>query len=45
MASQERAGMTWLWCYQKLRSGDGKMVENSIPLGLVSDIGVGTWQN
>ena len=31
--------MTWLWCYQKLRSGDGKMVENSIPLGLVSDIG------
>jgi len=32
-------GMTWLWCYQKLRSGDGEMVENSIPLGLVSEIG------
>src|SRR5580693_2660726 len=22
-------GMTWLWCYQRLRPGDGKMVENS----------------
>ena len=32
-------GMTWLWCYQKLRPGDGEMVENSIPLGLVSEIG------
>ena len=25
-------GMAWLWCYQKLRPGDGEMVENSIPL-------------
>lgn len=32
-------GMTWLWCYQKLRPSDGKMVENSVPLGLVSEIG------
>jgi len=32
-------GMTWLWCYQRLRSSDGKMVENSIPLGLVTKIG------
>jgi integrase len=32
-------GMTWLWCYQRLRSTDGEMVENSIPLGLVTEIG------
>lgn len=32
-------GMTWLWCYQRLRPGDGKMVENSFPLGLVAEIG------
>jgi integrase len=32
-------GMTWLWCYQKLRPGDGEMVENSVPLGLVSEVG------
>jgi integrase len=32
-------GMTWLWCYQKLRPSDGEMVENSITLGLVSEVG------
>ena len=32
-------GMTWLWCYQKLRPSDGKMVENSVTLGLVSEVG------
>jgi hypothetical protein len=32
-------GMTWLWCYQRLRPGDGKMVENFFPLGLVTEIG------
>jgi len=32
-------GMTWLWCYQRLRPSDGKMVENSIPLGMVAEIG------
>lgn len=32
-------GMTWLWCYQRLRSNDGRMVENSVPLGLVDEIG------
>lgn len=32
-------GMTWLWCYQRLRTSDGKMVENSISLGLVTEIG------
>lgn len=32
-------GITWLWCYQKLRPSDGKLVENSVPLGLVSEIG------
>jgi integrase len=32
-------GMTYLWCYQRLRPSDGKMVENSIPLGLVTEIG------
>ncbi len=32
-------GMAWLWCYQKLRPSDGEMVENSIPLGLVSEVG------
>jgi len=32
-------GMTWLWCHQKLRASDGTKVENSVPLGLVSDVG------
>jgi site-specific recombinase XerD len=32
-------GMTWLWCYQRLRPGDGKMVENFFPLGLLTEIG------
>ena len=32
-------GMTWLWCHQRLRPSDGKMVENSIPLGMVAEIG------
>ena len=32
-------GMTWLWCYQKLRPSDGKMVENAVSLGLVSEVG------
>jgi hypothetical protein len=37
---RERAdGMTWLWCYQRLRPSDGKMVENSVRLGLITDIG------
>jgi integrase len=37
---RERAdGKTWLWCYQRLRESDGEMVENSVPLGLVADIG------
>jgi hypothetical protein len=31
-------GMTWLWCYQRLRPSDGKMVENAFPLGLVAEI-------
>jgi integrase len=40
LRARERAdGMTWLWCYQRLRPGDGKMVENSVPLGLTADIG------
>ena len=40
LRKRKRAGgMTWLWCYQKLRPGDGEMVENSIPLGLVSEVG------
>jgi hypothetical protein len=46
LRKRERAdGMTWLWCYQRLRSSDGKMVENSIRLGLVSEIGdeVAAW--
>jgi hypothetical protein len=30
--------MTWLWGYQKLGTSDGKMAENSIPPGLVSEI-------
>ena len=31
LRKKERAGgMTWLWCYQKLRPSDGKMVENSV---------------
>jgi integrase len=32
-------GMTYLWCYQRLRQSDGRMVENSIPLGLIAEIG------
>lgn len=40
LRERERAeGMTYLWCYQRLRPSDGKMVENAIPLGLVADIG------
>jgi integrase len=40
LRSRMRAeGMTWLWCYQRLRSSDGRMVENSVPLGLVDEIG------
>jgi integrase len=40
LRKRKRAGgMTWLWCFQKLRPGDGEMVENCIPLGLVSEIG------
>jgi len=31
--------MTYLWCYQRLRQSDGRMVENSIPLGLIAEIG------
>ena len=31
--------MTWLWCYQRLRARDGKMVENFLRLGLVAEIG------
>jgi len=39
LRERERAeGMAYLWCYQRLRPSDGKMVENSIPLGLVADI-------
>lgn len=36
---QRAGGMTYLWCYQRLRHRDGKMVENSVPLGLVAEIG------
>jgi hypothetical protein len=32
-------GMTWLWCYQRLRARDGTMVENFLRLGLVAEIG------
>ncbi len=40
LRKKKRAGgMTWLWCYQKLRPGDGKMVENSVTVGLVSEVG------
>lgn len=40
LRKRERAdGMTWLWCYQKLRTSDGVMVENSVKLGLTIDIG------
>jgi integrase len=40
LRSRMRAeGMTWLWCYQRLRSSDGRMVENSVPLGVVDEIG------
>lgn len=42
LRKRKRAGgMIWLWCYQKLRPSDGKMVENTITLGLVSEIGDG----
>jgi integrase len=38
LRQRERAsGMTWLWCFQINKNG--RMVENSIPLGLVSAIG------
>lgn len=41
LRQRERAdGMTWLWCYQRLRESDGEMVENTVRLGLVADIGV-----
>ena len=36
---QRSGGMTYLWCYQRLRPSDGEMVENSVPLGLVDEIG------
>jgi integrase len=40
LRKRKRAGgMTWLWCHQKLRASDGTKVENSVPLGLVSDLG------
>ena len=40
LRKRERAGgMTYIWCYQRLRPGDGKMVENPVPLGLVAEIG------
>lgn len=40
LRKRKRAGgMVWLWCYHRLRPSDGRMVENSIPLGLVSEIG------
>ena len=36
LRQRERAGgMTWLWCHQRLREGDGAMVENTVSLGLV----------
>ena len=39
-------GMTYLWCYQRLRQSDGRMVENSIPLGLIAEIGddIAAWR-
>jgi hypothetical protein len=40
LRKRKRAGgMTWLWCHQRHRPSDGKMVENSIPLGLIAEIG------
>lgn len=40
LRQRERAdGMTWLWCYQRLRESDGEMVENTVRLGLVANIG------
>ena len=40
LRKRERAGgMTYLWCYQRLRPEDGKMVEKPVPLGLVAEIG------
>lgn len=40
LRQRERAdGMIWLWCYQRRRERDGEMVENTVRLGLVADIG------
>jgi hypothetical protein len=40
LRQRDRAdGMTWLWCYQRLRESDGEMVENAVRLGLVANIG------
>jgi len=40
LRSRQRSdGMTYLWCYQRLRPSDGETVENSVPLGLVAEIG------
>jgi len=40
LRQRERAdGMTWLWCYQRLRESDGEMVENTVRLGLAANIG------
>jgi len=38
--------MMYLWCYQRLRPSDGEMVENSVPLGLVAEIGdeIAAWR-
>lgn len=40
LRKRDRAGgMMYLWCYQRLRPSDGKMIENSVPLGLVTELG------
>jgi hypothetical protein len=40
LRQRERAdGMIWLWCYQRERPSDGKIVENAVKLGPVADIG------
>jgi integrase len=40
LRQRERAdGMMWLWCYQRLRESNGEMVENTVKLGLVANIG------
>ncbi len=47
LRQRERAdGMAWLWCHQQLRPSDGKMVENTMRLGLVAEIGDenGAWR-